>query len=98
MPLDGPRERRSDSFTLEGRGNDIVSYTEAALSGGEIKGFTGIDDPYETPLSPELVLKAADKSPERLVDEVLAYLQQQGICRFEQQGAPLEMRLQEVGA
>ncbi|MCE8525909.1 trypsin-like peptidase domain-containing protein [Ruegeria pomeroyi] len=40
VPLDGPRERRSDSFTLEGRGNGIVSYTEAALSGGEIKGFT----------------------------------------------------------
>ncbi|SDD93765.1 serine protease [Ruegeria marina] len=40
VPLDGPRERDSDSFTLEGRGKGIVSYTEAALEGGEIKGFT----------------------------------------------------------
>ncbi|MCU9840004.1 serine protease [Ruegeria sp. WL0004] len=40
VPLDGPRERGSDSFTLEGRGNGIVSYTEAALANGEIKGFT----------------------------------------------------------
>jgi adenylylsulfate kinase len=64
---------------------------------GEIKGFTGIDDPYEAPFSPELALKAADKTPDQLIDEVLVYLQQQGICRFEQQELPLEMRLQEVG-
>jgi len=30
---------------------------------GELKGFTGIDDPYEAPLSPELVLKTIDISP-----------------------------------
>ena len=47
---------------------------------GEIKGFTGIDDPYEAPLSPELVLSAAEKTPDVLADEVMAYLQQQGIC------------------
>lgn len=40
VPLDGPRERGSDRFTLEGRNGSIVSYTEAALQGGEIKGFT----------------------------------------------------------
>ncbi len=47
---------------------------------GEIKGFTGIDDPYEAPSSPELVLSAADKSPDELADEVMVYLQDQGIC------------------
>lgn len=47
---------------------------------GEIKGFTGIDDPYEEPLSAELVLSAANKTPDELADEVLAYLRQQGIC------------------
>lgn len=40
VPLDGPRELRSDRFTLEGRGKGIVSYTEAALKDGKIKGFT----------------------------------------------------------
>lgn len=40
VPLDGPRERNSDSFTLEGRNASIVSYTEAALIDGDIKGFT----------------------------------------------------------
>ncbi len=40
VPLDGPRQLRGDRFTLEGRGNGIVSYTEAALKGDQIKGFT----------------------------------------------------------
>jgi len=47
---------------------------------GEIKGFTGIDDPYEAPSKPELVLSAAEKTPDQLADEVLFYLQEQGIC------------------
>lgn len=47
---------------------------------GEIKGFTGIDDPYEPPASPELVLSAAENSPDELADEVMAYLIGQGIC------------------
>jgi adenylylsulfate kinase len=46
---------------------------------GEIKGFTGIDDPYEAPLSAELVLSAADKTPDVLAGEVISYLQQRGI-------------------
>ncbi|HVW38458.1 MAG TPA: adenylyl-sulfate kinase [Pirellulales bacterium] len=41
---------------------------------GELKGFTGIDDPYEAPEKPELVLDAASKSAETLADEVIAYL------------------------
>jgi adenylylsulfate kinase len=41
---------------------------------GELKGFTGIDDPYEPPLRPELVLDAASKSAEILADEVMQYL------------------------
>ncbi|MEX0284233.1 MAG: serine protease [Paracoccaceae bacterium] len=40
VPLDGPRERKDRSFVLEGRNSRFVSYTEAALDGGEIKGFT----------------------------------------------------------
>ena len=47
---------------------------------GEIKGFTGINDPYEAPLSPELTLSAAEKTPDVLADEVIVYLQQRGIC------------------
>jgi len=45
---------------------------------GQIKGFTGIDDPYEPPENPELVLKADDKSPETLAEEVMTYLRESG--------------------
>jgi adenylylsulfate kinase len=51
---------------------------------GLIKGFTGIDDPYEAPESPELTLSAAEKTPDQLADEVIAYLEQQGICTVSQ--------------
>lgn len=46
---------------------------------GEIKGFTGIDDPYEPPLNPELRLDSARHTPEELADRVLEYLQSCGI-------------------
>jgi adenylylsulfate kinase len=45
---------------------------------GEIKGFTGIDDPYEPPLNPELVLDSGKKDAETLADEVIAYLEKTG--------------------
>ena len=41
---------------------------------GEIKGFTGIDDPYEAPQAPELTLLAGEKTPEDLAAEVIDYL------------------------
>lgn len=46
---------------------------------GEIKGFTGIDDPYEAPENAELVLDADNKGIEELADEVVAYLANNGI-------------------
>jgi adenylylsulfate kinase len=48
---------------------------------GELKGFTGIDDPYEAPAKPELVLDAGKKDAETLADEVIAYLEKSGKIR-----------------
>jgi adenylylsulfate kinase len=45
---------------------------------GELKGFTGIDDPYEPPEKPELVLRSAERRPDILADEVIAYLRKSG--------------------
>jgi adenylylsulfate kinase len=45
---------------------------------GELKGFTGIDDPYEAPENAELVLDAGKKDAETLAGEVLAYLKKSG--------------------
>jgi bifunctional enzyme CysN/CysC len=41
---------------------------------GQIKNFTGIDSPYETPESPEIILAAGVNSPDALADEVVHYL------------------------
>lgn len=46
---------------------------------GEIKGFTGIDAPYEQPDFPELVLASADKTPDVLASEIISYLIDNGI-------------------
>lgn len=48
---------------------------------GEIKGFTGIDDPYEAPEKAELVLFAAEKTPDILADEVIEFLKSKEIIR-----------------
>jgi adenylylsulfate kinase len=46
---------------------------------GEIKHFTGIDDPYEAPESPELMLLAGEKTPHDLAHEVVDFLVAQSI-------------------
>jgi bifunctional enzyme CysN/CysC len=45
---------------------------------GELKNFTGIDDPYEPPEYPELTLRSAEHSPDVLADQVVAFLEKSG--------------------
>ncbi|MEQ8637386.1 adenylyl-sulfate kinase [Gimesia maris] len=49
---------------------------------GEIKGFTGIDAPYEAPEKPELVLDSDAKGIDELADEVVAYLEAKGYLTY----------------
>lgn len=46
---------------------------------GEIKGFTGIDDPYEAPLQPELHLDGGSKDADTLAEEVISHLEVAGV-------------------
>jgi len=46
---------------------------------GEIKNFTGIDDPYEAPTQPELVLNTAEMTLEEEVQTILNFLRERGI-------------------
>jgi adenylylsulfate kinase len=46
---------------------------------GQLKNFTGIDDPYEAPLKPELTLDATNVSPQEATVILLQYLEKQGI-------------------
>jgi adenylylsulfate kinase len=45
---------------------------------GEIKGFTGIDDPYEVPERPEIVIDTESSTPEDAVRQILVYLEKGG--------------------
>ena len=46
---------------------------------GELKGFTGIDDPYEAPLTPELTIDGSKATPDELGDQVVAFLKEKGV-------------------
>jgi bifunctional enzyme CysN/CysC len=46
----------------------------AKARAGELKGFTGVDDPYEAPEDPELVLRPADGDPDAMAEAVLQRL------------------------
>mgnify|MGYP001368472015 CR=1 FL=1 len=45
---------------------------------GMIKGFTGIDDPYEEPENPEIEITSANISPDILVEKILAQIKEMG--------------------
>ncbi|MCB0867023.1 MAG: adenylyl-sulfate kinase [Solirubrobacterales bacterium] len=51
----------------------------AKARSGEIKEFTGISDPYEEPLDPELRIETAGKTPEESAQDVLDYLEAEGL-------------------
>jgi adenylylsulfate kinase len=46
---------------------------------GELKNFTGIDDPYEPPVKPEIAIDATNISPQEATVSLLQYLEQRGI-------------------
>jgi adenylylsulfate kinase len=41
---------------------------------GELKGFTGVDDPYEPPVNPEITVKTAEYPPQEIAAQIMAYL------------------------
>jgi adenylylsulfate kinase len=58
-------------------GRDVKGLYAKARA-GEIKGFTGIDDPYEEPLNPEIICYTERESVEESVKKVLTKLEQLG--------------------
>ncbi|HRV08235.1 MAG TPA: bifunctional sulfate adenylyltransferase/adenylylsulfate kinase, partial [Acidobacteriota bacterium] len=49
---------------------------------GEIRGFTGVDDPYEPPEDPEIRLDTVARTAEENARKILAYLIEQGFVRL----------------
>ncbi|MFN2144787.1 MAG: bifunctional sulfate adenylyltransferase/adenylylsulfate kinase [Anaerolineales bacterium] len=50
----------------------------AKARAGEIKGFTGIDDPYEAPRDPEVQIDTVDRTPEQCAYQIIEYLEERG--------------------
>ena len=45
---------------------------------GQIKGFTGIDDPYEAPERPEILIDTERMNPDAAASAIVAYLEEHG--------------------
>lgn len=56
-------------------------YSRARI--GQIKGFTGIDDPYEAPMDPEITLDTISNTPEANALKILEYLEKVGFVMNE---------------
>jgi sulfate adenylyltransferase len=52
----------------------------AKARAGLLKGFTGVDDPYEVPDSPELCIDTTDLTPDEAAQEILLYISQKGFA------------------
>ncbi|KAK4964067.1 Sulfate adenylyltransferase, partial [Elasticomyces elasticus] len=46
---------------------------------GEIKGFTGVDDPYEDPVEPDLVVDVSRDNVRTAVHQIVLLLEAQGL-------------------
>ncbi|MDY6881834.1 MAG: bifunctional sulfate adenylyltransferase/adenylylsulfate kinase [Thermodesulfobacteriota bacterium] len=53
----------------------------AKARAGLIKGFTGVDDPYETPQKPDVAIDTTDLTPDEAAQEVLLEVQRQGYMK-----------------
>ena len=65
---------------------DVKGLYAKALA-GEIKNFTGVSDPYEPPLNPELTLDTLGETPAESARRVIEALEQRGFLERELAGA-----------
>src|SRR5262245_41667105 len=62
---------------LEGLiGRDVKGLYKKALA-GEIKNFTGVSDPYEDPLQPEIVVETDKETVEESARKIIGYLERE---------------------
>ncbi|HKI52570.1 MAG TPA: bifunctional sulfate adenylyltransferase/adenylylsulfate kinase [Anaerolineales bacterium] len=56
----------------------LYAKARQAVQDGKPMGFTGVDDPYEPPIEPEITLKGFDSTPEENAQSIIKYLEEQG--------------------
>jgi len=59
----------------------LYKKARAALAAGKGMGFTGIDDPYEAPDKPEIVIDTEKSTPEDAAKQILVHLENGGYLR-----------------
>lgn len=50
----------------------------AKARAGELQGFTGVNDPYEEPVQPEITIDTTKKSIEKCIETIMGYLLKEG--------------------
>jgi adenylyl-sulfate kinase len=61
---------------------DVKGLYKKALA-GEIPHFTGVSDPYEPPLAPEVTVNSSIETPEQSVERIWATLERLGLVSFD---------------
>src|SRR5678809_536569 len=56
----------------------LYAKARQAMESGKPMGFTGVDDPYEPPIDPEISLKGYGATPEENAHIIVKYLEDQG--------------------
>ncbi|MFB5630887.1 MAG: adenylyl-sulfate kinase [Nitrosopumilaceae archaeon] len=82
-------ENRSSAREIIGNDHFIETYVKCTLDvcekrdvkgmykkarNNEIKSFTGIDDPYDVPKNPDLIIETENRTLDKNVEEILNYL------------------------
>jgi adenylylsulfate kinase len=82
---------------------DVKGMYRKALA-GELKNFTGIDDPYEPPTNPELVIDTEAEAPAESAARILGMLERRGLLEpapqadyANEEAAQIRARLVELG-
>lgn len=90
------RETRNQVRSMVGSGHFVEVFVDTPLEvceerdakgmyakarRGEIRGFTGIDDPYESPRDPEIILETLSRSPQENAQEIVDHLLRRGFVR-----------------
>jgi len=90
------RETRNQVRSMVGSGHFVEVFVDTPLEvceerdtkgmyakarRGEIRGFTGIDDPYESPRDPEIILDTVRHPPQDNAQDILDHLVRRGYVR-----------------
>jgi len=70
---------------------DVKGLYKKALA-GELKGFTGVSDPYEEPLAPDVVVETDRESVEFSISKILLALEQRSLIPEADLSQPPRMR------